>query len=44
MLSRTFPSVRLLADHYAQEADATVYVPDFFGGEVVPFEIILSDE
>ena len=36
----TFPNVRLLADHYAQETDATVYVPDFFGGEVLPFEPI----
>lgn len=24
----TFPNIRLLADHYADEADATVYVPD----------------
>ncbi|CAJ2504140.1 Uu.00g115340.m01.CDS01 [Anthostomella pinea] len=32
----TFPNIRLLADHYAAEADATVYVPDFFGGEVLP--------
>jgi len=24
----TFPNLRLLADHYAQEADATVYLPD----------------
>ena len=24
----TFPNLRLLADHYAEEADATVYVPD----------------
>lgn len=24
----TFPNVRLLADRYAQEIDATVYVPD----------------
>lgn len=36
----TFPNVRLLADHYAQETDATVYVPDFFGGEVLPSEPI----
>lgn len=32
----TFPNVRLLADHYAREANATVYVPDFFGGAVLP--------
>lgn len=31
----TFPNARLLADHYAKEADATVYLPDFFDGEVV---------
>ena len=24
----TFPNARLLADHYAKEADATVYLPD----------------
>jgi dienelactone hydrolase len=24
----TLPNVRLVADHYAQEANATVYVPD----------------
>lgn len=24
----TFKNLRLLADHYAQEADATVYLPD----------------
>ena len=24
----TFPNLRLLADHYAKEADATVYLPD----------------
>lgn len=36
----TFPNLRLLADRYAAEADATVYLPDFFGGEVLPFEPI----
>ena len=24
----TFTNIRLLADHYAEEVDATVYVPD----------------
>lgn len=24
----TLPNIRLIADHYAQEANATVYVPD----------------
>ncbi|KAL2861186.1 dienelactone hydrolase family protein [Aspergillus lucknowensis] len=36
------PNVRLLTDHYAREARATVYVPDFFGGEVLPFEPVLA--
>merc|ERR1711964_450290 len=31
----TLPNIRILADHYAKEANATVYVPDVFGGEVV---------
>lgn len=39
----TFPNVRILADHYAKEANVTVYVPDFFAGDVVPFDIILAD-
>lgn len=26
----TFPNLRLLADHYAKEADATVYLPDLY--------------
>jgi dienelactone hydrolase len=42
MLGWTFPNARLLADAYAREADATVYLPDFFDGEVVPFEPILA--
>jgi dienelactone hydrolase len=42
LLGWTFPNVRLLADHYAQEINATVYVPDFFSGEVLPFEPINS--
>jgi hypothetical protein len=24
----TFPNARILADHYAEEADVTVYLPD----------------
>ncbi|KAK0636040.1 dienelactone hydrolase [Bombardia bombarda] len=39
----TFPNLRLLADHYAREIDATVYVPDFFGGVVLPFAPILEN-
>ncbi|MCJ1246468.1 hypothetical protein MMC30_003675 [Trapelia coarctata] len=35
----TFQNLRLLADHYAKEADATVYLPDFFEGEVVSSDI-----
>ncbi|KIX93993.1 uncharacterized protein Z520_10330 [Fonsecaea multimorphosa CBS 102226] len=42
LLGFTFPNTRILADHYAAEADATVYVPDFFGGSApLPFEPIL---
>jgi hypothetical protein len=37
LLGWTFPNVRLLADHYARETNATAYIPDFFGGEVLPF-------
>lgn len=32
-----FPNTRLLADHLAREAGATVYVPDFFGGARLPW-------
>ncbi|EAA32437.1 alpha/beta-hydrolase [Neurospora crassa] len=39
----TFPNVRLLADHYAAEANATVFVPDFFGGFVCPPELVLEE-
>ncbi|KAK7957051.1 Hydrolase tropI [Apiospora aurea] len=35
-----FPNVRLLADHWAREANATVYVPDFFGGEAVDLGLL----
>lgn len=42
LLAWTFPNTRLLADHYAREMDATVYVPDFFGGETLPLEPILA--
>ncbi|KAF7553574.1 hypothetical protein G7046_g7074 [Stylonectria norvegica] len=43
LLGWSFPNVRLLADHYAREANVTAYVPDFFGGEVLPFDIINAD-
>ncbi|KAJ5690092.1 hypothetical protein N7462_004484 [Penicillium macrosclerotiorum] len=39
----TFPNIRLLADAYAEEANATAYVPDFFGGEVLNAEILSKD-
>ncbi|KAH5457564.1 hypothetical protein HBI30_064600 [Parastagonospora nodorum] len=31
----TLPNVRILADHYAKEANVTVYIPDYFECEVV---------
>ncbi|KAJ5752449.1 dienelactone hydrolase family protein [Penicillium odoratum] len=40
----TFPNIRLLADHYAREIDATVYVPDFFGGEVLDFDLVAAEK
>lgn len=40
----TFPNIRLLADHFAREIDATVYVPDFFGGEVLDFDLIKAEK
>ncbi len=42
LLSWKFPNIRLLADHYAREANVTVYVPDFFDGESLPFAPILN--
>ncbi|KAK1757056.1 alpha/beta-hydrolase [Echria macrotheca] len=42
LLAWTFPNIRLLADHYAREIDATVYVPDFFGGETLPIDLVLA--
>jgi dienelactone hydrolase len=38
-----FPNARLLADHFAAEANATVYMPDFFGGEVLDSAAILEE-
>lgn len=35
----TFPNIRLLADHFAKEANVTAYVPDFFHGEVLDFDL-----
>lgn len=42
LLGWSFPNARLLAEHYAAEANATVYIPDFFGGEVLPFEPLIA--
>ncbi|KAI5459346.1 Alpha/Beta hydrolase protein [Mariannaea sp. PMI_226] len=44
LLGWSFPNVRLLADHYSQEANATVYVPDFFDGEVLPFDLLCDEK
>jgi dienelactone hydrolase len=44
LLGWAFLNSRLLADHYAREANVTVYVPDFFGGEALPFEPILNEK
>ncbi|KAF1960453.1 alpha/beta-hydrolase [Byssothecium circinans] len=35
---------RLLADQFAELAGATVWVPDFFGGEVVAEDLLLTEE
>ncbi|KAH7071215.1 dienelactone hydrolase [Paraphoma chrysanthemicola] len=37
-----FSNARLLADHFAREANVTVYMPDFFGGEELDAEKILA--
>ncbi|ETN37873.1 uncharacterized protein HMPREF1541_07496 [Cyphellophora europaea CBS 101466] len=38
----TFPNLRLLADYYAKEVGATAFVPDFFGGEVLPLDALME--
>ncbi|PYH82070.1 hypothetical protein BO82DRAFT_374189 [Aspergillus uvarum CBS 121591] len=38
--SYVFPNSRLIADFYAEEVNATVYFPDFFGGEVITAEMM----
>ncbi|KAJ4365085.1 hypothetical protein N0V83_008702 [Neocucurbitaria cava] len=38
------PNIRILADHYAKEANATVYVPDIFDGEVVDPDALSDPE
>lgn len=42
LLGWTFTNARLLADHFAEEANVTVYLPDFFGGEVAPIDLVLA--
>ncbi|KAF2023691.1 dienelactone hydrolase family protein [Setomelanomma holmii] len=37
-----FTNARLLADHFAKEANVAVYMPDFFGGEVLDAKKILA--
>ncbi|KAI0447516.1 putative hydrolase [Xylaria telfairii] len=39
-----YNNIRLLADHYAREANVTVYVPDFFGGWVVDWELVEQEQ
>ena len=39
----SFVNLRLLADHYAAETGATVYLPDFFGGGSVPLDLVLQE-
>ncbi|KAI0525518.1 dienelactone hydrolase [Xylaria bambusicola] len=39
-----YPNVRLLADHYAREANVTVYVPDFFDGWVVDWSLVETNQ
>ncbi|KAI1758610.1 dienelactone hydrolase family protein [Hypoxylon sp. FL1150] len=43
-LGWTFPNNRLVADHLAREANATVYLPDFFFGEVLDHAALLSGD
>lgn len=40
----TFSNLRILADQYAKEIDATVYLPDFFDGEVISPDTLSDPE
>ncbi|KAJ9138352.1 Dienelactone hydrolase family protein [Pleurostoma richardsiae] len=40
----SFPNIRLLADHYAREANVTVYVPDFFKGDSLPVDLLVNEK
>jgi dienelactone hydrolase len=42
ILGWTWKNTRLLADHFAVEIGATVYLPDFFGGESVKADLVLE--
>lgn len=44
LLGWTFPNARLLADHFAEEAGVTVYLPDFFDGWVVDFDLVVTEQ
>ncbi|OKL58048.1 hypothetical protein UA08_06809 [Talaromyces atroroseus] len=44
LFGRTFANNRLLADHFAREVGATVYVPDFFGGEVIDSQALAEEK
>ncbi|KAL1971788.1 hypothetical protein VTN31DRAFT_1876 [Thermomyces dupontii] len=44
LLGWKFKNARLLADHFARETPATVYIPDFFGGETLPQDLILAEK
>ncbi|KAI0535570.1 dienelactone hydrolase [Xylaria digitata] len=43
ILGWKYPNVRLIADHLAREVNATIYVPDFFGGWVVDWKAVEED-
>ncbi|EHA22170.1 hypothetical protein ASPNIDRAFT_127254, partial [Aspergillus niger ATCC 1015] len=38
-----FTNTRILADHLAEEVGGTIFVPDFFGGEALPLDILLDE-
>ncbi|EED12181.1 dienelactone hydrolase family protein [Talaromyces stipitatus ATCC 10500] len=44
MFGWTFKNNRLLADQIAREVGATVYLPDFFAGEVIDSELIANEQ
>ncbi|OJD23197.1 hypothetical protein ACJ73_05454 [Blastomyces percursus] len=41
LIGWTFPNLRILADHYAREANVAVYLPDFFGGVILSVENVI---